>query len=546
MKWQGHFLRSRGAGWYALALLTLACVYVGTGRLGLSLGAANRFATLVWLPSGLAVTALFLWGIDLWPAITLGAFLVNVITGAPLLVAAGMSIGNTLEAVVCTVLLKRNGVRRALDSLHDVVVLVLLATPISALISATLGVGSLALGRVIVWSSVPMTWSTWWLGDMMSVLVLTPLLLTWSARPQATLSRERLLELSLISMSVLVVGLFVFVGLFHPTHWDYPVTHLVFPLLTWAALRFGPRGATAAIAAFASFAVVGTIQGVSPFSTHDLWLGLLVLQTFMGITAATTLVLAAIVAERYALEQRKDEFIGMASHELRTPLTSLLLSAEWLRTQLASSDHPRALHTVDIIETQAKTLSRLIADLLDLSKIQAGKLTFAEQAVDMDALVHEVVEQVQLTCARHQISIEGSATGTIVADPERLGQVLSNLLTNAVKYSPRANRVLVSLTSTAECLTISVQDFGLGIAAPEQAKIFERFYRISRKQERTTPGLGIGLFIARQIIEHYGGELWVDSVEGQGSIFSFSLPWRSPQTTKSFDGSAAQYGYSSQ
>jgi len=437
-------------------------------------------------------------------------------------------VGNTLEALVCTALLKRKEVRPALESLHDVLVLVLLAAPISALISATLGVGSLSLGRVIVWSAAPVTWSTWWLGDMTSLVLVTPLLLTWSMWPQATPSRNRPIELGLLSVSVLVVGLFVFLGLLHPTHWEYPVTHLVFPVLIWVALRFGPRGATAVLATFAALAIVGTIHGVSPFSTGSLWLRLLSLQSFMGITAATTLILAATVAERHALEQRKDEFISLASHELRTPLACMLGYTQLLQSKFAGSDHSSALRTLAIIETQAEKLSRLIADLLDLSKIKAGKLTFREESVDVDALVRQVAEQLQQSSTQHQISIEGSAPGTIIGDRERLGQVLNNLLTNAMKYSPQAEQIIVHLSSTDEGLTVSVQDFGIGIPTTEQEKVFERFYRAPGEQMRTAGGLGIGLFIAHQIIEHYKGKLWVESVEGQGATFSFSLPWCLP------------------
>jgi signal transduction histidine kinase len=232
------------------------------------------------------------------------------------------------------------------------------------------------------------------------------------------------------------------------------------------------------------------------------------------------------MAERCALEQRKDEFISMASHELRTPLTCLQGYTQLLHRQLAGSDHPRALHALATMETQTKRLSRLIADLLDLSKIQAGKLTFAEETVDMDTLVHEVAEQVQQTSQEHQITIEGNTSGTIVGDRERLGQVLGNLLTNAIKYSPEAERIIIRLTSTAEYLTVSVQDFGIGIPTREQEKIFERFYRVAGRHRQTAAGLGIGLTIAHQIIEHYKGKLWVESVEGQGSTFSFSLPRR--------------------
>ncbi|HEU5438973.1 MAG TPA: MASE1 domain-containing protein [Ktedonobacterales bacterium] len=518
-------LPRRGAIQYVARLLIVVAVYVATGRLGLLLGAEGRFATLVWVPSGLAVAALFLWGYAWWPAITLGAFLVNILTGAPWFVAVGISIGNTLEALICAMLLRRGHVRPALDSLHDVLVLVLLAAPTSALVSATLGVGSLRLGGIIGWSMVPMIWSTWWLGDVISMLLLTPLLLTWSAWPRGPRSRKHLLELSLLSLSLLVVGLFVFLGLFRPSHLDYPIAHLVYPLLTWGALRYGPRGATALLVTLASLAIVGTILGVSPFSTGSLWLRLLSLQSYMGIAAVTALVLAAIVAERHALEQRKDDFINMASHELRTPLTSLLSFTQVLQRQLAGSDHPPTLRALATIERQAKQLSRLVADLLDLSKIQAGKLTFAEEIVDVDALAREVVEQFQQTSTQHEITIEGNAPGTIIGDRDRLSQVMSNLLTNSMKYSPQATQIIVHLTSTAEGPTVSVQDFGNGIPQPEQQKIFERFYRIAGEPNRLTSGLGVGLFIARQIIEHHRGRLWVESREGEGATFSFSLPW---------------------
>jgi integral membrane sensor domain MASE1 len=159
---------------------------------------------------------------------------------------------------------------------------------------------------------------------MISLLLLTPLLLIWSAGPQTRASRKRLMELSLLSLFVLGVGLFVFLGLPHPDQKGYPITYLVFPPLTWAALRFGPRGARyCSPSVLSSLAIVGTILGVSPFSIGSLSERLLFLQSFMGITAVTTLILAALMAERRALERRKDTFIGMASHELCTPLTSL-------------------------------------------------------------------------------------------------------------------------------------------------------------------------------------------------------------------------------
>ena len=363
---------------------------------------------------------------------------------------------------------------------------------------------------------------------MISLLLLTPVLLIWSQWPLVLLPRQRLIELSLLSALVLAVGLFVFLRLLHPDHEEYPITYLVFPPLIWAALRFGQRTVVSSLAVLSSLALVGSLLGASAFPPDGLSLRLLFLQSFMGIMAATTLILAAVMAERRALAQRKDAFINMASHELRTPLTVLRGYTQLLQKQLAHTEHPHALRALARMETQTRQLSRLIDDLLDLSKIQAGKLTFTDENVDVDALVHEVVEQFQQTNSNYQICTKGNASGTLICDRERLSQVLSNLLTNAVKYSPQAEQIVVHVTSTNQSVTVSVQDFGLGIPTEEQEKVFQQYYRIAGQHERTAPGMGIGLSIAREIIEHYGGKLWVESVEGRGSTFSFSLPWQLP------------------
>lgn len=509
---------------YLIAISILFAIYFSTGRFGLSLDAVSRFATLVWLPSGIAVAALFLFGYRLWPGITLGAFLVNLLNGAPLFVAVGIGIGNTLEALVGTYLLKRYGFRYSLDRLRDVLFLVLLAMPLSTLISATIGVSSLFLGKVISFSSYYPTWRAWWIGDMVSIVILTPLLLTWSKQPQENVSGKRMVEIGILTAFVLAVGLIVFLGLLHADHRSYPITYLVFPPLIWAALRFGPRGALSAIFAFSLFAIVGTIQGVAPFSTGRLSESFLLLQSFMGTIAVTSLILAAVMAERRELEQRKDEFIRLASHELKTPLTSVQGYTELLQMRFAQQGNQEALLYLSRMTRQIEKLSKLIADLLDISKIQAGKLAFAEEAIDVDVLVREVVETLQHTTTQHQISIEGRVQREIVGDRERLGQVLINLINNAMKYSPRAERIIIHLSHTSDTLMVRVQDFGIGIPKAHQQKIFERFYRVYSDQDRTYPGLGIGLYIAHQIIKRHGGKIWVESVEGQGSTFSFSLP----------------------
>ena len=505
-------------------IVLLFAIYLGTARFGLSLNAVSGFATLVWLPSGIGVAALLLFGFRLWPAILAGAFLVNFFNGAPLFVAIGIGIGNTLETLVGSFLLKHYRCSHTFDHLRDVLLLVLLVMPLSACISATLGVTCLLLGRVITFSAFYETWNAWWIGDMISILIITPLLLTWSTWHREKVSRKRLTEMGILAVLVLAVGIFVFLGELHPDQRVYPITYLVFPPLIWASLRFGSRGALSTILTFSVLAITGTIQGLSPFSTGGPGERLVFLQSFMGIITVTSLMLAAVMAERRVQEQRKDEFISMASHELRAPLTSLLGYTELLQMKSTQQGNQEALRALSKMVVQINRLSRLIADLLDLSKIQAGKLAFAEESVDVDALVGEVVESLQQSSTQHQISIEGSAQGEIIGDKERLGQVLINLITNAMKYSPHAERIIIHLRRAQGTLTISVQDFGIGIPMDHQERIFERFYRVSTNREKHFPGSGIGLYISSEIIQHYGGRIWVESVEGQGSTFSFALP----------------------
>ena len=509
---------------YVVELLTLFAIYFTTARLGLSLGAVSRFATLVWFPSGTAMAALLLFGYRLWPAILLGAFLVNLFNGAPLWVAVGIGTGNTLEALVGTFLLKRYGLSYAFDHLRDVLLLVLLAMPLSALISATIGVSSLLLGRVISLSSYAPTWSAWWIGDMISILILTPFFLTWSTWSPTKISIKRMAEIGILTIFVLVVGLIAFLGLLHTDQRSYTLTYLVFPPLIWAALRFGPRGTLTAIVALSSLAIVGTIGGFISFSSGSLSANLFLLQCFMGIIAITSLILAAVVAERRELERQKDEFIVMANHELKTPVTSLKGFAQILQRRFAKAGDEESARLLLKMDAQLNKLTSLIEDLLDVTRIEAGKLQFHKTSFPFDELVDEIIEEVQHVTEKHTILREGLAQKMVYADKDRIGQVITNFLSNAIKYSADSHEITVNTSATNHHVTLSVQDFGLGIAKEQQPYVFERFYRVAGAIERTYPGLGIGLYISREIIKRQDGNIWVTSEKGKGSTFGFTLP----------------------
>ena len=246
-----------------------------------------------------------------------------------------------------------------------------------------------------------------------------------------------------------------------------------------------------------------------------------------------TIKFATDITERKEAERRKDDFLSMASHELRTPITSVKAYTQILQRTFEKEGKKEPVLYLEKMDAQINKLTKLIVNLLDVSRMQANKLIFTEEAFDFDVLVQETVENIQRTTPRHHIQVDGYTGRTVVGDRDRLGQVLVNLLMNAVKYSPRSDTVLVHLSAFDEQLTVRVQDFGIGIPKHQQAKIFERFYRVYDNNDTTYPGLGIGLYVAHEIIARHEGTLSVESVEGEGSTFSFSLPltWRGRKTT---------------
>lgn len=223
-------------------------------------------------------------------------------------------------------------------------------------------------------------------------------------------------------------------------------------------------------------------------------------------------------------EQRKDEFIGMASHELKTPLTSLKGFLHLLQGHLRKQQDEKALVYTNRLNHQVTRLTKLVADLLDISRMQKGQLEYRMEPFDLDALVEEIVETVQEGVASHQIRVEGQTRAFVYGDQDRVGQVLMNLLTNALRYSPKADTIIVRLSSDQESACISVQDFGFGIAREHQQKIFERYYQIGEEGQPPFAGLGIGLYLSSEIIKRHRGTIWVESSKGKGATFSFRLP----------------------
>ncbi len=234
--------------------------------------------------------------------------------------------------------------------------------------------------------------------------------------------------------------------------------------------------------------------------------------------------IARDITERMEMERRREEFVSTASHELKTPLTSQKVFGELLEQRIEQKGYEELKPFITKINKQTDKLARLIEDLLDLSRVNLGKLKMDRRRFDYSELVREIVANTRLT-TKHTInlSIQMSNT-TIIGDKERLGQVLLNLLSNAVKYSPNAKKINVLVKSENGTILTSVIDYGIGIAKEHQKKLFERFFRVIDDNEKTFPGMGIGLFLSNEIVTRHGGRMWVESAKGKGSTFYFTLP----------------------
>ena len=223
--------------------------------------------------------------------------------------------------------------------------------------------------------------------------------------------------------------------------------------------------------------------------------------------------------------QHKDEFINIASHELKTPVTSVKAFLQVVQNRLAREGNEKFVALLSKMDAQIDKLTALIADLVDVTKIEGGKLQFREEYFSFDELVDETIEEVQRTAEKHTIVKKGSTGTTIFGDRGRIGQVIINLLINAIKYSPDASNVIVeSKADDNSGVTLGIQDSGIGIPKDMLGKVFERFFRVEGENTQTFAGLGIGLFVASEIIKRQGGSIWVESEEGKGSTFYFSLP----------------------
>lgn len=484
-------------------LTGVALIYLAAAQVGLQFAVIGNTVTLAWLPSGIALVAVLLFGYRVAAGIALGAFLANSWTGLPWLLAASIAAGNTLEACAGAWLLVRLArFRNTLERRRDIFALILLAAVGSTAISALIGTTTLSLGGMLVVDGYVSAWMTWWLGDMMGVLVVAPLLLVCSTHARPVLSAPETVEVTGLLVLLLLISYLIFGTPELAGHGYYPASLAVFPLIIWGALRFQYWGATWVTAIISTLAILGTAEGTGPFSVASPLGSLVGWCIFVNVLSVTGLLLAAASAEQIRaqaqikrahaeLEQRvaartealtrsnagliremaerqrleaeliqvseaQRRQIGRDLHDgLGQHLTSVALCGATLRQKLDVAAHPETDAAQSIVDriNQAIDMTREVARGLYPAALESRGLAAA-----LDQLAENIRSLGEVRCSLH------ADPAVRVNDPLiaiNLYRIAQEAITNALKHG-RAGDLRIDLTCVDGKHILSINDDGVG------------------------------------------------------------------------------------
>jgi len=532
-------MRSRSfSGLPLIGLLAIA--YIIAGKLGLMLASLHASASPVWPPAGIALAAMLLFGYRVWPAILVGAFLVNLTTAGNFATSVAIAAGNTLEALAGTWLVNRFGDGRNFCDRPQGVFKFAIAAAISALISAALGVTSLALAGFANWSSYNAIWLTWWLGDVTSDLVVTPLILLWSAAGKQRWHEKEVFEVGTLLLLLVLLSGVVFGGWLEISSKNYPITFVCGPVVIWMAFRFTQRETATGIFILSAIAVWGTLRGFGPFVQQTENESLVALQSWIAVLTITALALSAGMAERRRIEEElqqqksaveaanrtKDHFLAMLSHELRTPLTPVISTLQSLETEPAQTEDTKS--ALAMIRRNIELETQLIDDLLDFTRIARDKMQMRFAPVDTHLAISNVVEICRAEAGSKKLCVHLNLQADahfVAADAAKFQQIIWNLLKNAIKFTPENGEILISSSNPSQdVLSISLRDTGIGMEPEVIQRIFDPFEQGNRSFESRFGGLGLGLAISKSLTQAHGGTLTAQSDgRDRGSTFILSM-----------------------
>ena len=518
----------------------LTFIYFIGGKMGLMLASLHASASPVWPCAGIALAAMLLVGYRVWPAIFIGAFLVNATTAGNAATSLAIAVGNTLEALAGAFLVNQFASGKNVFDRPVGVFKFALAAAISTIISPLFGVTSLAFAGSADWANYGAIWLTWWLGDTTGELVFTPLVVLWGIMPRLSWKKQEAVEVVVLLLLLAALSAIVFGGWLDISTKNYPIGFICGPVVIWTAFRFTQRETATGVFILSVIAVWGTLHGFGPFLRETENQSLLGLQSWIAVLTITAMALSAGMAERRRIEEElqqqksvvetanrtKDHFLAMLSHELRTPLTPVISALESLETEPTQSADTQA--SLAMIRRNIELETQLIDDLLDFTRIARDKMQLRLGPVDAHLAVWNVVEicRAEATSKRLQVHVNLRAKSYhATADTAKFQQIVWNLLKNAIKFTPQGGDIIISSENPSETiLTLSVRDTGIGMDPEVMQRIFDPFEQGNRSFEQRFGGLGLGLAISKSLAQAHGGMLTAQSDGFNcGSTFTLSM-----------------------
>ncbi|MGH7141612.1 MAG: ATP-binding protein [Minisyncoccia bacterium] len=523
----------------AIPLIVFFVLYLGAAELGAVLYQGfGTMPAIIWPAVGIAFAGVILYGYGLWPAIALGTLAFHFLQGTPFPLALGFTAGSTLQPVIGVYLFRLGGFDPMFARMRDTLLLLVAVVVVGS-------IGPLINASFILLSGTSLSLSAlfWprWLADMLSIAVLTPLVIRWFRQPHERTFPE-VVESSLAIAVVSVVNSLLFWTPY--SAYDHvPLVYLILLPLMWISIRLGPRIMTLALALTVGIGLTGTVERA--VSASLLSVGIIDVELFFLVITAIFLIFVSSEEERkeaaqalgrqvgqleVLLEQirsedrRKNEFIAVLAHELRNPLAAIRTSVEVLGIQEETNAVVRSVAAA--VEERIHTMTRLLDDLLDISRISQKKLALQLGYVDAREALASAVRSVEPLIAMrgHALSVSATEVCPVFADPIRLEQILTNLLTNAAKYTPEHGTITVSCRREGSFVALSVADSGIGLPPEMTDRIFEPFVQIHRSPQADS-GVGIGLSLTKQLVEMHSGTISVSSAGlNKGSTFVVRLP----------------------
>jgi signal transduction histidine kinase/ActR/RegA family two-component response regulator len=528
------------------AIAALTALYFVAGKLGLHLAFLHQSASPVWPPAGIALAALLVLGYRMWPAIFIGAFLVNATTAGNVLTSLGIATGNTLEAVCGAWLVNHFADGTKVFERARNVFKFSIAAMLSTLVSPSIGVTTLALGDFASWSNYGPIWLTWWLGDAAGDLVIAPLILLLSIPSPRRWRRREALEVGVLLLLLVCLAEIVFGGWSSISARNYPIYFICGPIVIWMAFRFSQRETATGIFILSAIAIWGTLHGAGPFVMDTENQSLLTLQTWTAVLTVTAMALSAAMAERRRAEaaveeqktavetanRTKDNFLAMLSHELRTPLTPVMTALDALEMDSAQTEEVKA--ALAMIRRNVELESQLIGDLLDLTRIAKDKLELKFDTLDAHEAVLNVIDICRAEATAKQLHVYSdlrAGAHHISGDSAKFQQIIWNLFKNAIKFTPEHGEITISsLNPAPRTLAISVRDNGIGIDPEIIDRVFDPFEQGELTLRRRFGGLGLGLAISKSLAKAHGGTLAARSAgRDKGTTFLLTLNTVPPQ-----------------